>query len=290
MQFLVKPYTMTDACKLCIMSEEKFVELIKHPRVRADKKQTPLFAFGKPKQPWIPSSDDFNSMAATADNITEYTAIQLDFDDGAVSIDQFIASHSRFRYYLYTSYNHRFEGNGDRFRVIVPVANPIDSFDMGAAYKRYMSMLFPHCDMSCFDRAHFQCAPAVRPDGGLEKYRYHINDVDTFLDIDIEEIRKIAKQMHEEQVHIQWFEAARETMNTELYGERERSEEEQRENQLNFAQSLLNNAFIGNRHNACWETICYLERKGLLDYAYSLVPPADAIDEWNRTVAQKCRY
>lgn len=289
MQFLVKPYTMTDACKLCTTSEDEFVKLIKNPRIRDDKKKIPLFAFGNPKKPWIPSSDDYNSMAAVSDNISAYTAIQLDYDDGYVSIDQFIAEHSGFRYYLYTSYNHGFKGDGDRFRVIIPISDPLDPYDMGGAYKRYMGEQFPHCDLSCFDRAHFQCLPAVRPDGGIEKYRYHINDVETFYTVDLDAVKRIARQMHEEQVHIQWFESARELLYAEVYGEREPSEEQRRTNQLRFAQSLLDNAVIGNRHNACWECVCYLERKGLLEYSHVLVPPIEAEDEWNRTLAQKYR-
>lgn len=286
---LVKPYTMTDACKLCDMSKEGMVKLVQNPRVREDKKQIPLFAWGNPKSPWIPSDDDYNSMAAISDNIKEYTAIQLDFDDGWMSVDQFIAENSDYRYYLYTSYNHGFKGDGDRFRVIMPLSTPLDPYDMGGAYKRYMGTLYPHCDMSCFDRAHFQCIPAVRPDGGMEKYRYHINDVNTLFTVDIDAVKQIAKQMHEEQVHIQWFEEAREKWNTALYGERERSDEERIQNQLNFAQSLLDNAVIGNRHNACWECACYLERKGLIEYSHVMQPPLDADEEWNRVLAQKYR-
>lgn len=286
---LVKPYTMTDACKLFDMSKDNMVKLVQIPRVREDKKQIPLFAWGNPKSPWIPSDDDYNSMAAISDNIKEYTAIQLDFDDGWMSVDQFIAENSGYRYYLYTSYNHGFKGNGDRFRVIMPLSKPLDPYDMGGAYKRYMETLYPHCDMSCFDRAHFQCIPAVRPDGGMEKYRYHINDVDNLFTVDIDAVKQIAKQMHDEQVHIQWFEEARERWNTALYGERERTDEERTQNQLNFAQSLLDNAVIGNRHNACWECVCYLERKGLIEYSHVMQPPLDADEEWNRVLAQKYR-
>lgn len=284
MNCLIKPHTFTDACRLLRMSDKDLVHLIEHPLIREDKSQCPLAAFAIPAMPWTPSDDDPDSMAATAENTTAYTAIQLDYDDGLVTIDQWIDEHKDIQFYLFSSYNHIVKG--ERFKVILPLAEPLDQNDMGGAYKCYMMTQFPHCDATCFDRAHFQLLPCISREN-IDKYCYCINDVTKKYRVDIDAVKATARKMHEQQVHIQWFEEAREKWVADLYGEQEQSDEERIQNMLRFAQNLLSTAAPRSRHNTCWAVRCYLERKGLLSYIYDLVPPYCAVNEWEQVVRQK---
>lgn len=282
-KYLVKPIYFTDACKVYNMTEDKLIELIENPRIKPDKKYCPLGIFAEPKFPWIPAADDHESMRACYDNVSAYTCIQLDFDNG-YSVDQFIEEHD-FRYYLYTSYNNGYKDN-ERFRVIVPLNEPLQQDIMGPGYVDYMMYKFPNCDRSCFDRAHFQLIPAVRPDGGIDHYRYKINDTSKLFSINTDAVKASDRAHREKYDHLRWFEEAHQKWINELYGERPDDEERRIQNQLRKAQSLIDAAVVGNRHNTCLQVASYLKRKGLLDYKHVIDPPMDCVEEWRKVINQ----
>lgn len=282
MDYIVKAKYYTDACKYMPVTEEEFVEFMKHPIIRKNKDYAPLGCFATVKKPWLPAADDYDSLAAVAENISSYDCLQVDYDSG-MSVKDFIARYKAVKFWLYTSYNHGFKGEFDRFRAVFPLDGPMSQDIMGRAYKQYMMKVFPGCDMTCFDRAHFQLLPCIRSEEAIDKYTYYINDVDALLHIDIEEIHKIEEDNRHKQYICNMFEDARALFNDELYGHRDEDDYERRvTNQLKFAQSLLETAVIGQRHNICFQVVCYLNRKGLLDYAWSLTPPHDAAAEWKK--------
>lgn len=285
MNCLIKPKFESGAMRQFKMDEPTLLRIIAQPKVRPDKHAIPLFTFAKPRFPYVPAKDDPDSMRAAAENIISYDCIQVDYDDG-YSIEEFQKRFGRIRYYLYTSYNHGFR-DSDRFRVIIPLASPLDQDWMGRGFKAYMHDVFGDCDDSCFDRCHFQAIPAMREDG-VDKYYHYVNDVSTLFDCDRETIEQYDAKLRRYQYQCGMFEEARAAMREELYGSLMDSEEMRITNQLTFAQSLLDTAVMGNRHNACFDTLCYLQRKGLLDHAWTLMPPPEANEEWEKCRKQFC--
>lgn len=271
----MKPFALT---------AEKMLEMLKNPIVRDNKEKAPLIAFAEGKCPFIPSADDREAMKCVADNIKRYFCIQLDYDSGK-KIDEFIDEFKdKFSFFLYTSYNHGFRDT-DRFRVVIPLQEPLEQDVMGRGYRNYMSKEFEGVDQSCFDRAHFQVLPCIRPDG-QQFYRYHINNIKTRYSVNVAAVKEADKRYDLQNKYIQWFEEARFQLKTELYGNLiEYSEELRITNQLRCAQNMLDSdCFVGNRHNCCLQVISYLKRKGLEDYACSLDIPIDAQDEWNKVM------
>lgn len=284
MMTLVKPYNETDAMKPFALTAQKMLEMLKNPLVRADKSRAPLITFAEGKFPFVPSADDREAMRCSADNIKRYFCIQLDYDNGK-TIDEFVAEFKdKFSFFLYTSYSHGFKEH-DRYRVVVPLEEPLEQDSMGPGYKRYMLKIFEGTDASCFDRAHFQILPCVR-EGGMQYYKYIVNKIDKRFKVDLDKVKREDALIDLQIKHKQWFEEARYRLKTELYGDLISYDDEQRvTNQLRWAQNMLDTeCFVGNRHNCCFQVAGYLRRKGLEDYAGSLVVPRDALEEWDKVI------
>lgn len=283
---LLKPYFKTDAMKASVITEEKLIERIKNPIVKQDKEMAPLYIFGTPNFPYIPSVDDREAAHACFDNIKNYEAIVLDFDAGR-TVDSFIEDFKdKFKFFLYTSYNHGYKPT-PRFRVIIPLLKPIPMHMLdGGGYRRIMSGMFPDIDATSFDRGHFQVIPCVRQQGDPH-YRYFINNSNRLFYITEEQIKAADRTVERLQDQMRWFSEAAQRLNEELYGRRWEEEDEERriQNQLKWAQSYLDtNCFQGNRDICCFEVLKYLSRNGLISYAWSLQVPSDFQKEWDAKV------
>ena len=95
------------------------------------------------------------------ENIASISALQLDYDSG-MTIDGFCTMYADYGFLLYTSHSYGYKP-GERFRVVMPLATPLDcSLLQNARVKRSLEFQFPNVDACCFDRGHFQILPCVR--------------------------------------------------------------------------------------------------------------------------------
>lgn len=125
------------------------------------------------KQAVKTSSDDsskeliFNSNGNPAvgrysENVSAITAIILDCDKDW-TIEDAKATLVGVRHLGYTSFSHRRNGNGDRFRVIIPLKDPCPKVEWERR-RASIRALFPHVDGSTVALARAFYTPAVPPD------------------------------------------------------------------------------------------------------------------------------
>lgn len=283
---LIKPFFMTDAMKASVVTEEKLIDRIKNPIVKDNKEYAPLYVFGTPNFPYLPAEGDPDSARACYDNIKDYEAIVLDFDAGR-TVDSFIEDFKdKFKFFLYTSYNHGYKPT-PRFRVIIPLLNPIPMHMLdGGGYRHIMEGMFPDIDGTSFDRGHFQVIPCVRQKNE-PNYRYYINQSNKLFCITEDQIKKADKLVYRLHSQMKMFSEAAQRLHEELYGREWNDDDEEKriQNQLKWAQSYLDtNCFQGNRDICCFEVLKYLSKNGLISYAYSLSVPSDFQKEWEAKV------
>lgn len=146
----------------CSITSEDWIRMLKQPLVFADKTRAPLAIYGTmASDPEPVEVHGMNRPRCTGENVDTIYALQLDFDSG-FSIRQFCENYSKYRFTLYTSYSYGFK-EGDRFRVIMPLATPMPCYLLNN--KRVRNNLlwhFPHVDESCMVRGHWQILPCVR--------------------------------------------------------------------------------------------------------------------------------
>lgn len=284
---LVKPFFKTDAMRAASFDEAKLLALLKKPLVRDDKDQAPLWVFGHPNPSYIVSSCDGNAARACHENILDYTAIVLDYDSGR-TIESFINEFKdKFRFYLYTSFNHGYKAT-PRFRVIIPLSTPVSMHSLeGGGFKKLLFKMFTDIDPTCFDRGHFQAVPCVRVEGDPHYY-YYVNGINKLLKIDAEDILAEDRELERLREQTRMFgEAARE-LNDRLYGRRKDDDiERMNRNKLNWAQEYINkNCVEGSRDICCFRVLSYLRDNCLLDDAWQLDIPADFQAEWDKKLAR----
>lgn len=144
-------------------SQAEFENLLKNPLVLSDKTYAPLWIWGRMNETVEMDPTD-RLPRCTGDNIDTISCLQLDFDDGTMSIKQFEDTYKDYSYILYTSYSYGFKNPGtDRFRVILPLKAPLPVKYLGLSdLKDELLEAFPGVDTTCFDRGHWQCVPVVR--------------------------------------------------------------------------------------------------------------------------------
>lgn len=284
---LIKPFFKTDAMRAASFDEERLLALLKKPLVRDDKDQAPLWVFGKPSHAYVVSSCDSNAARACYENIEEYTAVVLDYDSGR-TIESFVNEFKdRFKFYLYTSFNHGYKPT-PRFRVIIPLATPINMHYLdGGGFRRIMCRMFSDIDPTCFDRGHFQAVPCVRIDGDPH-YFYYVNETEKFLNITREDILAEDRELERLRNQIRMFGEASRELNYRLYGRRIDDDVERiTRNKMKWAQDYIDkNCVQGNRDNCCFRVLSYLRDNGLLANAWELDVPADFQKQWEAKLAR----
>lgn len=176
MNFLLKQNQFCKHMVPCSITSEDWIRMLKQPPVFADKTRAPLAIYGTmASDPEPVEVHGMNRPRCTGENVDTIYAMQLDFDSG-FSIRQFCENYSKYRFTLYTSYSYGFK-EGDRFRVIMPLATPMPCYLLNN--KRVRNNLlwhFPHVDESCTVRGHWQILPCVRSKGA--PYLFTQNKVD----------------------------------------------------------------------------------------------------------------
>lgn len=258
------------------------VNMVKHPAIYPAKDNVPVALYGR--MITQPALNDHGQARPLGMNIESIVYYQLDFDDGYYSIDKFVNEYKdKFAFILYTSYSYGYKGINDRFRVIIPLDEPLYCKDMGTYFKKAMDGVF-HCDPSCHDRAHMQCIPAIRnPDA---PYRYYINNVRNKFHVpwnmvEAEERKAVALYMFNIALD-SWYGYCDILLGHE---HREADPETLRVNALRWAQEQFDQCKVGARNNTMFSVLSWLKSKGITaDDAFMLCPPSGVDNEFDRMV------
>ena len=177
--------------RYCSVTTDQWNRLIANPMVLSSKDEAPLAIWGKMSDR---VSIDPESMKprCTNENVSCIFALQVDIDSGQ-TIEQFVKDYSRYSFQLYTSYSYGFKP-GDRFRVILPLSEPLYTVHLVPPVKSILHDLFDQCDVTCFDKAHWQILPCVRSDDAPYRYLQHQGELLSFAR---ENFAKIAEEYQE---------------------------------------------------------------------------------------------
>ena len=165
MKFLMKPHQYSRTMQAWSMTSEQWTGMFMNPPVIADKSRAPLAIYGT--MSLAPELDAESGLPrCTGANVDSLYALQLDYDSG-ISIEKFRERYAQYRWSLYTSYSHGYKGDGDRFRVVMPLASPMPCAVLRSqrVRKNLTTWHFPGADPTFADRGHWQILPCVRAEG-----------------------------------------------------------------------------------------------------------------------------
>lgn len=271
----------SDFMQEAVIDSITLLDMVKNPGIYPSKETVPVAFYGHiVKNPVVNDHGQVRPLGMNAESISYY---QLDFDDGYYTIDEFVNEYKdKFAFILYTSYSYGYKEN-DRFRVIIPLDEPLQCKDMGTYFKKAMDSVF-HCDCSCHDRAHMQCVPSIRnPDA---PYRYYINNTRNRFHIPwnlvaAEERKAIAMYMFNLALD-NWYGYCDILLGHEHH---EADPETLRVNALRWAQEQFDQCPVGARNNTMFSVLSWLKSKGITaDDAFMLCPPAGVDNEFDRMV------
>lgn len=258
------------------------IKMVQQPGIYPAKESVPVALYGRMVE--RPILNDYGQARPLGMNVESISYYQLDFDDGYYTIDEFINEFKdKFAFILYTSYSYGYKGENDRFRVILPLDEPLMCKDMNTYFKKAMDSVF-HCDSSCHDRAHMQCCPAIRDQGA--PYRYYINNTRNRFHIPwnlvAEEERKAVAAYMFNLALDNWYAYCDILLGNE---HREADPETLRINALRWAQEQFDQCPVGARNNTMFSVLSWLKSKGVsADDAFMLSPPIGVDNEFDRMV------
>lgn len=266
---LIKPHQYSTYMRYARATPESWSKLIEHPMVIADKDAAPLVIWGHMRDK-VEVDPVSRQPRCIADNVGRLYALQVDVDNGC-TIDEFVADYHRYSFQLYTSYSYGFK-QGDRFRAIFPLKEPIETSWLVPTVKTYLINLFRMCDESCFDMAHWQILPCVRAKDAPYRYIRHEGERLSFAH---EEFAKMAEEYRDE---AHW---RREIRKADYCTHPHAGA-------LAKAQQILNDAAEGTRNRTMYSVLRWLRDKVGVDEneLYELVPPYGMDDEWIKMIVR----
>lgn len=195
MRILLKPNQYSKYMQPYSLDSREFLDMIHSPAAVAEKDRAPLFIYGTVVPSPEPDPETCRPRCTGA-NVQSIYMLQLDYDSG-MGFHEFIRNYDdKFNFAMYSSFSYGFK-QGDRFRVLVPLKQPLDCSVMGQAFTRVMSAEFPGCDPSCFSRGHFQIIPCTR--GGAAPYKFAIRQyAGKHYEIPLERIHTVQNEMEAE--------------------------------------------------------------------------------------------
>lgn len=166
-------------CKQEIMEWDDICNMVKRPIRLKNKQEASLWSFYNMKG----QRGEYGRLLGVKDNVLSVIAMQIDYDDGAITIDKFKREFEDFAYLLYTSKSH--SSISHRFRVVLPLKYAIDNrIYSSKSTREYLQMLFYGCDKTTFDGWRKQRIPHITEQ--TKEYVYHINHGKLFeLDINL---------------------------------------------------------------------------------------------------------
>lgn len=270
MKFLLKPRQNSTWMRYSDITAAAWNNLIAHPIIRTDKSLAPLSIWGKMANR-LDIDPAYNQPRCTADNVGSLYALQIDVDNGC-SIDEFVKCYHRYSFQLYTSYSFGVSKPGFRFRVIFPLAEPIETEWLVPPVKENLIRLFDMVDASCFDRAHWQIVPCISSKDAPYIYMQHQGERLSFAR---ENFAQMA-QDYKDEAH--WRrEIAKADYSTKPHAAA-----------IAKAQQLLDDAVEGTRNRTMYSVLRWLKDKVGVDESevYDLNPPADMDEEWVKMIVR----
>lgn len=275
---LVKPHQYAKHMMPAHLNRTQFIQLLQHPTVITDKASAPLAIWGIMTE--NVQLDEASGMPRNiGNNIDRIYALQLDYDDGT-TIGQFIETYSEWEFYLYTSYSYGFK-QGDRFRVIMPLAEPIMKDLYNPLTKQHLCQHFRGADETFKDWGHWQILPCVR--SSTAPYRFHINHgTETEkLDLFSLDFQRLLKNRYDQEqaARLAEEEAARAIRDNILImpapGEAAKTGNHDMSGAVNWAQQQLDLMTEGSRNHTMWNVLCWLKSKEVdrWDASCLQVPP-----------------
>lgn len=177
MRFLLKPFNESKFMRVANITKSQWNSLISAPLVYEFKDNAPLAIWGRLTDTVEPDEES-HQPRCIADNVHSIYALQVDVDNGC-TMDEFARDYHRYSYQMYTSYSYGFK-QGDRFRAIFPLAEPIMTRWLVPPVKKILKNMFDMSDESCFDRGHFQIMPVVRAKDAPYIYTQHDGELLSF--------------------------------------------------------------------------------------------------------------
>lgn len=270
MQFLLKPRQNSTWMRYSGITAEAWNHLIANPIVLPDKSLAPLSIWGKMADR-LDIDPAYNQPRCTAENVGKLFALQIDVDNGC-SIDDFVKCYHRYSFQLYTSYSYGVFKPGYRFRVILPLAEPLETSWLVPPVKDNLIKLFDMVDVSCFDRAHWQILPCISSKGAPYIYMQHQGERLSFARENFEQLAK------EYQDGAHWRrEIAKADYSTTPHA-----------GAIAKAQEILDNAIEGTRNRTMYSVLRWLKDKvGVSESeVYDLNPPAGMDTEWVQMIVR----
>lgn len=144
------------------------------PRKYKEKSDIPLWSFYTIRRGVdAEKAKDGKHLRACNNNMVDVCALQIDYDDGMVSIQDFVEDHRGTVFAAYTSPGHKV--GYPKFRVIIPLAKPLpNAYLASRAVREYLLAMFPGCDQSTINTFRKQRMPA-QPLGG-DEYQQHVEE------------------------------------------------------------------------------------------------------------------
>ena len=134
------------------------VQFVSNPLTNIPKEELPLVNF------WKASSTIRGSQY-----LLSLHSLFLDYD-GNLSIEQFQRRYWKFEHYIYTTSSHTKEKN--KFRVIIPLSQPISASNYNSNVRFALESIFPECDKTAFYSDHAFFVPCKNDN---IEYIYKIN-------------------------------------------------------------------------------------------------------------------
>ena len=268
--FLCKPHQYSTYMRYAQIDANAWNRMIASPLILANKAMAPLSIWGRMKET-VEIDPTSGYPCCTAVNVGSLSALQVDVDNGC-SIDEFVKCFHRYSFQLYTSYSYGVFKPGYRFRVIFPLKEILEMDWFVPPVKEYLIKLFDMCDISCFDKGHWQILPCISSKDAPYQYLQHQGEKLSFAS------ENFSKMAEEYQQDAHWRREIRKAdfSITPHAGA------------LKKAQEIIDNAVEGTRNRTMYSVLKWLHDKVQVDSneVYELTPPSDMDTEFCQMIVR----
>lgn len=267
-KMLLKPHRNSKYMTYSTITKACWDSLMANPLVIPNKDEAPLFIWGRMKD-MVEIDPVSQKPRCTGDNIGMLYALQVDVDNGC-TIEEFERDFGKYAHQLYTTTGYGIK-DGDRFRSVFPLKEPIHTDWLVPPVKQYLCNLFDMCDKTCFDKGHWQIAPCILKEGN--PYRYIQRD-GMRLSFSHMNFEKMAKEYADD---FHWKRAI---------AEADRDPYENHTGALKHVQKIFDSTTEGSRDTTVYKEIMWLKDTVQCDYneVISLRPPSGFDEEFRRKV------
>lgn len=265
---LLKPNQYSRTMRYVDVTADQWRRRIEAPLVMPAKDDAPLIIWGN-MTPTVEVDPETRQPRCIGDNIEKLYALQIDIDSGT-TIDNFVKDFSRYSFQLYTSFSYGFK-EGDRFRVIFPLKEPLYTKHLVPPVKEILRDLFHEADSTCFDKGHWQIVPCIRSKDAPYRYIRHDGERLSFA---TDNFAKVAEE-YKDEAH--W---------RREIAEADRDPNANHQHALDYVQKIFDATLEGARDKTVYAKIRWLRDDVGCTYseAISLRPPAGFDEEYRLKV------